>query len=230
MRIIISRLDKAAGHERVQESSSRRKGNASWCVEDHIPRAEVVKGLVEGGGVGPARWRGLTDAHWIGPGLQGAVRPGILLFPLGPPVLEPDFHLRLGQTQRQGQVQSFTHWQVPRRAKLVLQSHQLLVRERRPGAPWLGARLLGAPAFVRCGLVRGDLWICTVAFPREEGLRFKRRGEARLVRVERSMPEGWRVFVCFLPWNRREWLQSEKLKSNSGRWFKHVLKYFVRNC
>lgn len=157
-----------------------------------------MKGLVEGGGVRPARWRGLADAHRSGPGLQGAVRPGVLLFPLGPPVLKPDFHLRLGQTQGQGQVQSFAHRQVPRRAELVLQSHQLLVRERGPGAPGLGAGLLGAPAFLRCGIVRGDLWI-TVAFPGVEGLRSHRRGEARLVRVVRSMPEGWRRLVRYLP-------------------------------
>lgn len=226
MRIKISRLNKTAGHEWVQEPSSGWKGNASGRVEDHIPRADVVKGLVEGGGVWPARRRGLTDAHWIGPGLQGAVRPGILLFPFGPPVLEPDFHLCFGQTQRQGQIQSFTYWQVPRRAKLVLQSHQLLVRERRPGAPGLGAGLLGAPAFVRCGIVRGDLWSCTVAFPGEEGLRFNRQGETRLVGIEQSMPQGPRVFNCFLPWNRKERSHSDKFKSDSRRWFKHFFNIF----
>jgi len=62
------------------------------------------------------------------------VQPGVLLLPLGPPVLEPYLHLGLGERQRQRQVEPLAHRQVPRRLELVLQRHQLFVRERRPGA------------------------------------------------------------------------------------------------
>lgn len=218
MRVIIRGLNKSIVHEWMHEPSSGWKWNTSGGVEDHVPRAKVVKGLVESGRVWPAHWWGLIDAdHWIGPGLQGAVRPGILLFPFGPPVLEPDFHLRFGQTQRQGQVQSFTYWQIPSRAELVLQSHQLLVREGRPGAPGLGTGLLGAPAFERCGIVRGDLWICTVVLPGEEGLRFYRRGDARLVSVQRLMSEDRGVFICFFPWKRKERSHSAPNHADGGK-------------
>lgn len=74
-------------------------------MEDHIPRAEVGESLVEAGGACPTGGRVWTDVHQgVGAGLQGAVRPGVLFFPFGPPVLEPDFHLGFGQTQGQGQV------------------------------------------------------------------------------------------------------------------------------
>jgi len=62
------------------------------------------------------------------------VQPGVLLLPLGPPVLEPYLHLGLGERQRQRQVEPLAHRQVPRRLELVLQRHQLFVRERRSGA------------------------------------------------------------------------------------------------
>jgi len=67
------------------------------------------------------------------------VQPGVLLLPLGPPVLEPYLHLGLGERQRQRQVEPLAHRQVPRRLELVLERHQLFVRERRPGAPGLAA-------------------------------------------------------------------------------------------
>lgn len=61
---------------------------------------------MEAGGVCPTGGRVWTDVDegGVGARLQGAVRPGVLLFPFGPPVLEPDFHLGFGQTQGQGQV------------------------------------------------------------------------------------------------------------------------------
>lgn len=105
MGIEISRLDESTGHEGMQEPSGGRKRNSTGRVEDHVPRAEAGESLVEAGGVRPTRGRVGTDADKrTGAGLQGAVRPGVLLFPLGPPVLEPDFHLGFGQTQGQGQV------------------------------------------------------------------------------------------------------------------------------
>ena len=70
-----------------------------------------------------------------GRGHRGAVdvQPGVLLLPLGAAVLEPDLHLRLRQVQRQRQVEPLAHGQVAGGLELVLQGHQLLVRERCPG-------------------------------------------------------------------------------------------------
>ena len=45
----------------------------------------------------------------------------VLLLPLGAPVLEPDLHLRLGEVEAQGKVESLAHRQVPRLSELVLQ-------------------------------------------------------------------------------------------------------------
>jgi len=67
------------------------------------------------------------------------VQPGVLLLPLGPPVLEPYLHLGLCERQRQRQVEPLAHRQVPRRLELVLERHQLFVRERRPGPPRFAA-------------------------------------------------------------------------------------------
>lgn len=105
MGIKISRLDKTTGNERMQEPSSGLKRNTTGRVEDHVPGAKAGESLVESGGTWPTRGRILTDVHQgVGAGLQGAVHPGILLFPFGPPVLEPNFYLGFGQTQGQGQV------------------------------------------------------------------------------------------------------------------------------
>ena len=52
--------------------------------------------------------------------LHGAVGPWVLLLPLGPAVLEPNFDLRLREAERQRQVQAFAHRQIARGSKLVL--------------------------------------------------------------------------------------------------------------
>lgn len=91
-------------------------------MEDHTPGAEVGETLMKAAGAGATGRRVRAD-QGVGAGLQGAVRPGVLLFPLGPPVLKPDLHLRFCQTQRQRQVQSLAHGQVASGAELVLQGH-----------------------------------------------------------------------------------------------------------
>ena len=57
------------------------------------------------------------------------IAAGVLLLPLGAPILEPDLHLGLGERQRQGQVQTLADAQVARLLELVLQRHELLVGE-----------------------------------------------------------------------------------------------------
>lgn len=114
MWIEISRLDETTGHEGMQEPPSGGKRKRTGRVEHHVTGAEAGKSLVEAGGACPAVGRVWTDVdQGVGAGLQGAVRTGVLLFPFGPPVLEPDFHLGFGQTQGQGEVQSLAHGQVP---------------------------------------------------------------------------------------------------------------------
>lgn len=71
---------------------------------------------------------------------------GVLLLPLGPAVLEPNFDLRLSEAEREREVQALAHGQVARGPELVLQSHQLLVGEGGARAPRLGAVGLRAPA------------------------------------------------------------------------------------
>lgn len=61
MRIKISRLDKTAGHEWMQEPPSGWKRNTTGRVEDHIPRAKVRESLVETDGARPTRGRVLAD-------------------------------------------------------------------------------------------------------------------------------------------------------------------------
>lgn len=74
-------------------------------MEDQISRGEVGETLVEAGGTRPTRGRIWTNVDQrVGAGLHRTVRPGVLLFPLGPPVLEPNFDLGFGQAQGQGQV------------------------------------------------------------------------------------------------------------------------------
>lgn len=65
---------------------------------------------------------------------------GRLLPPLRlvPPVLEPDFHLGLGQSQDGGQVGSLRGRQVPLLAEFLLQLEHLKVGERGSGALLLG--------------------------------------------------------------------------------------------
>lgn len=105
MWVKISGLHEPIGHEGVQEPPSGCKWNSTGCVEDYISRAEVWESLVKAGRARPTRGRIRTDTDkGFGPGLQCTVRPGVLFFPLGPSVLEPDFHLGLGQTQGQGQI------------------------------------------------------------------------------------------------------------------------------
>lgn len=91
------------------------------------------------------------------------VQPGVLLLPLGPPVLEPYFHLGLGERQRQREVQPLAHGQVPRGLELVLQRHQLFVRERRAGPPRFPAaavlRTAAAAASASAAAVIGRLWL-----------------------------------------------------------------------
>lgn len=41
------------------------------------------------------------------------VHARVLLFPFRPPVLEPDFHLRLRQAEAEGQIESFANAEVP---------------------------------------------------------------------------------------------------------------------
>ena len=63
----------------------------------------------------------------VGSGVEGGVvgavdvQAWVLLLPLGAPVLEPDLHLRLGEVEAQGEVESLAHRQVPRLSELVLQ-------------------------------------------------------------------------------------------------------------
>ena len=81
----------------MQEPSSGRKRNSAGRVKHHIPRAEGRVSLVVVGSPRSTTRSPVTNAESAG--LQGAVRPGVLLFPLGSSVLEPDFNLGLGQTQ-----------------------------------------------------------------------------------------------------------------------------------
>lgn len=51
------------------------------------------------------------------------VHARILLLPLGTSVLEPDFHLGLGQAEAQGQVEPFAHAEVSGGLEFVLEGH-----------------------------------------------------------------------------------------------------------
>lgn len=51
--------------------------------------------------------------------LHSAVSPWVLLLPLGPAVLKPNFDLCLREAERQGQVQALAHRQVARGSELV---------------------------------------------------------------------------------------------------------------
>jgi hypothetical protein len=66
----------------------------------------------------------------------------VLLFPFGSPVLEPDFHLGLGQAERQGQVESFAHGQVSGLFEFVLERYQLFVGESGASSTRLGPPLV----------------------------------------------------------------------------------------
>ena len=73
------------------------------------------------------------------------VHPGVLLLPLGPPVLEPDLHLGLRQVEAQGEVEPLTDGEISGGFELVLQADQLLVREGRPGSSRLPASISRLP-------------------------------------------------------------------------------------
>ena len=55
---------------------------------------------------------------------------GVLLLPLGAPVLKPDLHLRLGESECKRQAQTLTDGQVASQAELALERRQLIVAER----------------------------------------------------------------------------------------------------
>jgi len=59
---------------------------------------------------------------------------GILLLPLGAPVLKPDLDLRLGEAERQGEAEPLADGQVASQAELGLERRQLVVAERRSSA------------------------------------------------------------------------------------------------
>ncbi len=54
------------------------------------------------------------------------------------PVLKPNFDLSFCEIERECEVEPFADGQVASRLELVLQRHQLLVRERSPGTPGFG--------------------------------------------------------------------------------------------
>ena len=64
------------------------------------------------GNTGPGGEEGRVGTARAGPGGRQLpavhVHPGVLLLPLGPPVLEPDLHLGLGQVEAQRQVEPLT--------------------------------------------------------------------------------------------------------------------------
>lgn len=55
----------------------------------------------------------------------------VLLLPLSAPVLKPDLHLCLGESERESQTQTLTDGQVTSQAELALERRQLVVAERR---------------------------------------------------------------------------------------------------
>lgn len=65
------------------------------------------------------------------------VQSRILLFPLGPAILEPDLHLRFRERQRQGEVQAFADGEISGGFELVFKGHQLFVGEGCPGSAGL---------------------------------------------------------------------------------------------
>ncbi len=67
------------------------------------------------------------------------VHAGILFFPFSASVLEPNFDLRLGQRQRNGQIQSLAHGQVAGGFEFIFQGHQLFVGEGGSRPPGLAA-------------------------------------------------------------------------------------------
>lgn len=114
------------GTEMVEVRGGRGGGIALGLVMVRGRICERVEKRRSSGG-GRAGWPGWWHRRAV------YVQPGVLFLPLGPPVLEPYLHLGLGKRQRQCEIQPLTHRQVPRRLELVLQRHQLLVRERRAG-------------------------------------------------------------------------------------------------
>lgn len=74
------------------------------------------------------------------------VQTRVLFLPLGPPILEPDLHLGLGQLQLERQIQPLAHGQVSRSLELVLQPDQLLVREGRSRSSGFSAGVAAASA------------------------------------------------------------------------------------
>lgn len=187
----------------MQEPSSGWKWNTNGRVEDHIPRAEVGESLVEASGArATSYWVWTHVNQWVWTRLKGAVGTGILFFPLGPPVLKPDFDLGFGQTQWEGQVQSFTHGQIPRCAEFVLQSHQLLVGESCSGAPRFGTGLIRTPLLVGGPVLRGDGSIAFSFVLLKTRLQGSRWGEEKGVWKICRMPAEDRLFLSSF-WNYR---------------------------
>lgn len=123
------------------------------------------------------------------PRLCRTVGAGVLLLPLGPAILEPDFDLRLSEAERQREVQALAHRQVARGPELVLQSHQLLIGESGARAPRFGTAGLGAPAPGPrgAGRSRGSREPTGAPLPRRQ----RRRpglGRARRVRLQACCP------------------------------------------
>jgi len=83
---------------------------------------------------------------------------GILLLPLGPPVLEPDLDLRLGEAERERETETLTDGQVASQPELALERRQLVVAERRscpatagPASAVVAADMAAAVAARICG-------------------------------------------------------------------------------
>ena len=63
--------------------------------------------------------------------------------------MKPDLDLGLGEVERQRQVEPLADRQVPGRLELVLQGHELLVGEGRPGSPGFRRFRVARPLLAR---------------------------------------------------------------------------------
>jgi hypothetical protein len=135
------------------------------------------------------------------------VHARVLLFPLGAPVLEPDLHLRLRQTERQRQVESLAHRQVARRLELVLQRHQLLVGEGGARPPRLaGTHRLGTAAAALAAAATATLHLLLAA----EFAAVARHAVVVAAALARRILVGARQRVLSCKQNGDDWLRPEQ--------------------
>lgn len=145
-----------------------RGGHVVRPVEESVLVRGEAPGAVGTGARATGRRRPLRHRRRV------HVHPGVLLLPLGAPILEPDFHLCLRQTQTQGEVQPFAHTQVPGGLELVLEGDELLVGEGGARPPRLAASTAASTATATAAAPTATRRRLLVAAARRRGARRRR--------------------------------------------------------